>query len=197
MVTTWTRTPADPTESPGLVYTREPGYRVVRLGKSNGWMVYDGADFLSTAPTLAEGKALTWKHEIEQAWIDADYEARARGMTDWNLHQARGGAALRKWSRQLAAFDRELKRRKALLAARAAAIAAAERRAATEYTLHAYRPPFSEGVFNHIMAPGTKMSLCGSLAGGPGEAFDLDLVDCLACMEQYAARMLTAAGRKP
>lgn len=194
MAITWTRTPVDPTEGVGLAYTREPGYRVVRLGKSNGWMVYDGADFLGTAPRLAEGKALTWKHEIEQAWIDALYEDRARGMADWNLIQARAGAALRNKARQLAAFDRELKRRKTLLAERAAAVAAAERRARTEYTLHGYRAQFSEGVFNHIFAPGVGRSLCGPLYDtGPGEALDLAKVDCLACMERYAAHELAGA----
>lgn len=193
MAATWTRSPIAPEEGVGIVYTRGD-YRVQRLGKSNGWMVYDGADFLGTAPRLAEGKALTWKHEIEQAWIDALYEDRARGMTDWNLHQARGGAALRKWSRQLAAFDRELKRRKTLLAERQAAFVAAERRARTEYTLHAYRAPFGGEVFNHIFAPGASRSMCGPLHdAGPGEAFDLDQVDCLHCMERYAARMLAGA----
>lgn len=188
MTKTWTTTPARPDEGHGLVYSREPGYRVARMG--HFWQVWCAGDFLGTAPRLRDGQALTWQHETMQAWDDAHAEQRAREMTDWNLRQARAGASLRGEARLLGIYDREINRRRVLLAERAAAHEAAEKRARTEYTMHSYRAPFSGEIFDHIMAPGTRTSLCGSLYGGPGEPLDLRRIKCLPCMQRYAAIVL-------
>jgi hypothetical protein len=193
MAKTWTRSPIAPEEGVGMVYARGD-YRVQRLGKSFGWTVWHGRDFLGTTRFLVDGKALTWQYEIECAWIDAHYEYKARGLTDWNLRQALMGAETRHRAREAGIYRAELERRKADLTARRTAFEAAEERARTEYTIHTFRKPFTDEpeVFNHIMGPGTGRSLCGSLYGGPGEALDLAKVDCLRCMQEYAA--VTLAG---
>jgi hypothetical protein len=191
MSMTWTREPIAPEEGVGMVYSRN-GYRVQRLGRHHGWTVWRGGDFLGPVQRLVEGKALTWRHEIEQAHTLANYEDRARGLSDWNLRQAYSGALMRNRGDEAAIYRAELDRRKALEAERKEAFEVAQERARTQYTMHAFRPPFSDGkaLFNHIMGPGTGRSLCGSLHGGPGEALDLGKIDCEGCMIQYARLVL-------
>lgn len=187
---TWTRERTLATEGKGFTYRRN-GYRVQRMG--NFWQIRHGDAFLGTAPNLRQAKTLATTHEADQAWTLARCEHRARSMSDWNLRQAYGGAKLRHDEAQASIYRAELDRREVLTKARQAAFEAATERARTQYTMHAYRAPFSGEVFNHIMAPGTGWSLCGRLHGGPGEALDLGKVDCLICMEKYAAVMLAPA----
>lgn len=186
MEKTWTREPIAPAEGVGMVYTRN-GYRVQRLGKANGWAVWHGADFLAPTPYLAAGKALATKHEIERARTLADYEYRARELSDWHLRQAYSGALMRNREDQAAIYRAELARREALKAAQEAA----EGRARTEYSMITVRAPFSGRSFDHIKAPGASRTLCGPITGGPGNPLDLNKVTCLPCMQAYAAIVLS------
>lgn len=176
---TWTREPIAPAEGVGKVY-RRGDYQIQRLGRDSGWMVWHGDDFLAPVQRLAEGKALAWRHEIAQAWTEAHYEQRARGLSDWNLRQAHAGAVTRRDATQTEVYAGEIERRHATRAL-------VEERGRTQYTMRAYRAPFSGEVFNHIVPPVTRYTMCHALYSGPGEPLDLTRVDCQACVDAYMA----------